>query len=53
MSGAGYIAVELAGIFAALGAATSIAIRRADGLPLAGFDPMIQDELRKGEPRSV
>ena len=49
LAGGGYIAVELAGIFAALGSETSLAIRRADGLPLAGFDHMLQEELKKGE----
>lgn len=48
LAGAGYVAVELAGIFASLGARTSLAIRRPGGLPLAGFDSMLQEELRKG-----
>jgi len=37
--GGGYIAVELSGIFAGLGAATTLALRA--GTPLRAFDPMI------------
>ncbi len=37
--GGGYIAVELSGIFAGLGAETSLVLRAAT--PLRGFDPMI------------
>lgn len=43
--GAGYIAVELAGIFNALGAETHLLIRR-DKI-LKAFDPMLQDTLQK------
>ncbi|HUE30359.1 MAG TPA: glutathione-disulfide reductase [Verrucomicrobiae bacterium] len=39
VAGAGYIAVELAGIFAGLGAQTTLAMRAAT--PLRSFDPMI------------
>ena len=39
VAGAGYIAVELAGIFAGLGAQTTLAMRAAT--PLRTFDPMI------------
>jgi glutathione reductase (NADPH) len=49
--GAGYIAVEFAGIFAILGAETSLVIRHAT--PLRKFDSMIQtvlvEELEKSE----
>eukprot|EP01098_Paradermamoeba_levis_P002820 TRINITY_DN1338_c0_g1_i1.p1 TRINITY_DN1338_c0_g1~~TRINITY_DN1338_c0_g1_i1.p1 ORF type:complete len:457 (-),score=171.81 TRINITY_DN1338_c0_g1_i1:124-1494(-) len=41
--GAGYIAVELAGIFAALGSQTSLVIR--GDRPLRTFDQMLQDSL--------
>ena len=39
--GAGYIAVELSGIFAGLGAATTLVLRTASAL--RGFDPMIAE----------
>jgi glutathione reductase (NADPH) len=42
--GSGYIAVELAGIFNALGAYTSILVRK-DGV-LRDFDPMIRETLQ-------
>ena len=41
--GAGYIAVELAGVLSALGTHTSLVYRR--GLPLRGFDEDIRAEL--------
>lgn len=41
--GSGYIAVELGGVFAALGSETSILVRR-DGV-LRSFDGMLRDEL--------
>ncbi len=41
--GAGYIAVELAGVFAALGTDTSLTVRRH--APLRNFDTTIQDGL--------
>lgn len=43
--GAGYIAIELAGIFNALGAETHLLIRR-DKI-LKAFDPMLQDTLQE------
>ena len=42
--GSGYIAVELAGIFNALGAYTSVLVRK-DGV-LRNFDPMLREELQ-------
>ena len=41
--GSGYIAVELAGVFAALGSDTTVLVRR-DGV-LRSFDGMLRDEL--------
>ena len=41
VAGGGYIAVELSGIFAALGAQTTLALRGA--APLRSFDPMIAE----------
>ncbi|MEM9112520.1 MAG: glutathione-disulfide reductase [Myxococcota bacterium] len=41
--GAGYIAVEMAGIFNALGSDVSLLIRHAS--PLRSFDPMLQENL--------
>ncbi|MEX0732083.1 MAG: glutathione-disulfide reductase [Aquisalimonadaceae bacterium] len=41
--GAGYIAVELAGVLAGLGTRTRLAVRRH--VPLRGFDSMIQEGL--------
>ena len=41
VAGGGYIAVELSGIFAALGAQTTLALRGA--APLRTFDPMIAE----------
>jgi glutathione reductase (NADPH) len=41
VAGAGYIAVEFAGIFAGLGAETTLAMRGA--MPLRTFDPMIAE----------
>ena len=41
VAGGGYIAVELSGIFAALGAQTTLALRGAT--PLRTFDPMIAE----------
>ena len=41
VAGGGYIAVELSGIFAALGAQTTLALRGA--APLRNFDPMITE----------
>lgn len=41
--GAGYIAVELAGVFQALGAHTGLFVRRH--APLRHFDPMLSDTL--------
>lgn len=61
--GGGYIAVELAGIFAGLGAQVSLVIRR--DLPLRGFDSMLRELateyleqdgvalVRGGEPAAV
>lgn len=43
--GSGYISVELAGIFNALGAATSILVRK-EGV-LRGFDGMLREELEQ------
>ncbi|KAJ3193460.1 Glutathione reductase [Irineochytrium annulatum] len=43
VAGAGYIAVELAGIFNALGASTTLFIRQS--LFLRGFDPIIKESL--------
>ena len=42
--GSGYIAVELAGIFNALGAYTTVLVRK-DGV-LRNFDPMLREELQ-------
>jgi len=41
--GSGYVAVELAGVFAALGSETTVLVRR-DGV-LRSFDQMLRDEL--------
>ena len=41
--GSGYVAVELAGIFNALGAYTTVLVRK-DGV-LRSFDPMVREEL--------
>ena len=41
--GAGYIAVELAGVFNALGTKTDLVVRKEK--PLRGFDPMLSDTL--------
>lgn len=41
--GAGYIAVELAGVFYALGTKTELVVRKEK--PLRGFDPMLSDTL--------
>ncbi|MGJ8692664.1 MAG: glutathione-disulfide reductase [Thalassotalea sp.] len=41
--GAGYIAVELAGVFNALGTKTELVVRK--DTPLRGFDPMVIDTL--------
>ena len=61
--GGGYIAVELAGIFASLGVDTSLVIRR--DMPLRGFDQMLREAVvesleldgvelvRGGEPETV
>jgi len=49
--GAGYIAVELAGILQALGTAVSLACR-GKGVMRHGFDPMIQQVLNEEIPRS-
>ncbi|MCB1741260.1 MAG: glutathione-disulfide reductase [Gammaproteobacteria bacterium] len=42
--GGGYIAVELAGVLAALGAETELVVRR--DLPLTSFDTMLREELK-------
>lgn len=44
--GAGYIAVELAGVLNALGSDTSLLIRHE--MPLRQFDHMLQEELKAG-----
>ena len=49
--GAGYIAVELAGILNALGTATTLACR-GEGVLRRGFDPMVQEVLNAELPRS-
>jgi len=49
--GAGYIAVELAGIFNALGTSTSLVCRGA-GVLRHGFDPMIQEVVNSELVRS-
>lgn len=41
--GSGYVAVELGGVFAALGSETTVAVRK-DGV-LTSFDQMLRDEL--------
>lgn len=43
--GAGYIAVELAGVLSALGAETTLVVRH-DGV-LRGFDPMLRESLQE------
>jgi len=43
--GSGYIAVELGGVFAALGSETTVLVRK-DGV-LRSFDPMLRDELHQ------
>ncbi len=43
--GSGYVAVELGGVFAALGSETTILVRK-DGV-LRSFDQMLRDELHK------
>jgi glutathione reductase (NADPH) len=48
--GSGYVAVELAGIFKALGSATSILVRK-DGV-LRSFDHMLRNELQSALQRS-
>lgn len=45
MVGAGYIAVELAGVFNGLGSQTSLFVRGDKALRT--FDPMIADHLHK------
>ena len=46
VAGAGYIAVELAGILHALGTCVSLACR-GEGVLRNGFDPLIQKALNK------
>ena len=46
--GAGYIAVELAGVLAGLGSQVSLVVRR-DG-PLRGFDPLLREGLVEALP---
>jgi glutathione reductase (NADPH) len=43
--GSGYVAVELAGVFSALGSATTVLVRKHD--MLRSFDRMLQEELHK------
>jgi len=47
--GSGYIAVELSGVFAALGSNTTVLVRK-DGV-LRGFDEMLRDEQHKSMAR--
>ena len=47
--GSGYIAVELSGVFAALGSDTTVLVRK-DGM-LRRFDAMLRDELHKSMAR--
>lgn len=47
--GAGYIAVELAGVLAGLGTETSLVVRRH--APLRDFDPVIQEGLQEALPQ--
>lgn len=47
--GSGYIAVELAGVFAALGSETTILVRK--GGVLRSFDSMLRDELHESMAR--
>jgi len=49
--GAGYIAVELAGILQALGSSVSLAVRGA-GVLRHGFDPLVQEIINAEIPRS-
>ena len=48
--GSGYIAVELSGVFSALGSDTTVLVRK-DGM-LRGFDEMLREEQRKGMARN-
>lgn len=48
--GSGYIAVELAGVFNALGSETTVLVRK-DGV-LRSFDMMLREELQAAMPRS-
>jgi len=50
IAGSGYIAVELAGVFNALGSETRIVVRK--DRVLRGFDRMLSDELMKAMDRS-